>query len=249
MAILSNRILPLLTSVVAGHPFTGILMIVVILVRSATLAFAAEATFPEQVAAVRAGTSSRIRVADRALTEEEWEEIAGLETLLHLDLQEGVADDAKAIVLSRLPRLERLVLRESPLGDEGFRHLAACHTLRDINLPQARCTLVGLAALAELPRLKNLRLGSPELCPDGNGCTELGMTLLQFPALRSLHLIDVPVGDDGLGGIARYDGLWTLYLDGAGISDEAWERYFALHPEVHVHVDQAHHDRDPNRHE
>ena len=58
-----------------------------------------------------------------------------------------------------------------------------------------------------------------------------------------------PLGDDGLEGISRYDGLWNLYLDGAGISDEAWERYFALHPEVHVHVDQAHHDRDPNRHE
>ena len=216
---------------------------------AAGTASAADTTFAEQAAAVRAGTSSRIRVADRALSAEEWGEIAGLETLSHLDLQEGVADDAKAIVLSRLPRLERLVLRESPLGDDGFRHLAACHTLRDINIPQARCTLAGLAALAELPRLKNLRLGSPALCPEGKGGVELGMTLLQFPALRSLHLIDVPVGDNGLEGIARYDGLWNLYLDGAGISDEAWEQYFALHPEVHVHVDQAHHDRDPNQHE
>lgn len=216
---------------------------------SAATATAAGASFAEQVAAVRAGTSSRIRVADRALTEEEWEEVAGLESLATLDLQEGVADDAKAVLLSRLPRLERLVLRESPLGDDGFKHLAACHTLRDVNIPQARCTLVGLAALAELPRLKNLRLGSPTLCPEGKGGAELGMTLLQFPALRSLHLIDVPLGDAGLEGIARYDGLWNLYLDGAGISDGAWERYFAIHPEVHVHVDQAHHDRDPNRHE
>lgn len=216
---------------------------------AATTVPAAEATFAEQAVAVRAGTSSRIRMADRALTEEEWEEVAGLEALSHLDLQEGVADDAKAILLSRLPRLERLVLRESPLGDDGFKHLAACHTLRDINIPQASCTLAGLAALAELPRLKNLRLGSSGLCPEGQGGAELGMTLLQFPSLRSLHLIDVPLGDAGLEGIARYDGLWNLYLDGAGISDEAWERYFALHPEVHVHVDQAHHDRDPNRHE
>ena len=210
---------------------------------------AAEPLFAEQVAAVLAGTSSRIRVADRALSDEEWETLAGLEGLVAIDLQKGVADDAKAVVLARLPRLERLVLRESPLGDEGFRHLAACHTLRDVNLPQARCTLAGLAALAELPRLKNLRLGSQDLCPEGKGGADLGMTLLQFPALRSLHLIDVAVGDDGLEGISRYDGLWNLYLDGAGISDEAWERYFALHPEVHVHVDQAHHDRDPNRHE
>jgi hypothetical protein len=42
-------------------------------------------------------------------------------------------------------------------------------------------------------------------------------------------------------------GLQTLYLDGAGVSDEAWSRYFQRHPDVHVHVDQAHHDRDPGR--
>ena len=208
---------------------------------------AAEPSFAEQAAAVRAGTSTRVRVADRPLSEQEWEELADLEGLVHLDLQEGVADDAKAIILARLPALERLVLRESPLSDEGLKHLAACHTLRDLNLPQARCTLVGLAALAELPRLKNLRLGSPQLVPEGKGGA-LGMTLLQFPTLRSLHLIDVPLGDDGLEAIGRYDGLWNLYLDGAGVSDLAWERYFALRPEVHVHVDQAHHDRDPNRH-
>lgn len=226
-----------------------ILAIVPCLVHAAGTAIAAEATLAEQVAAVRDGTSSRIRVADRALTETEWEEIAGLETLSTLDLQEGVADDAKAVLLSRLPRLERLVLRKSPLGDEGFEHLAACHTLRDVNIPQARCTVAGLAALAELPRLKSLRLGSPNLCPEGKGGGGLAMILLQFPALKSLHLVDVAVGDVGLEGIARYDGLWNLYLDGAGISDGAWERYFAIHPEVHVHVDQAHHDRDPNRHE
>lgn len=209
----------------------------------------AETTFAEQAAAVRSGAATRIRVADRALADDEWETLAGLDGLVWLDLQEGIADDARATVLARLPRLERLVLRRSPLSDEGLGHLAARHTLRDLNLPQARCTRAGLAALAELPRLRNLRLGSPDLCPDGEGGAELATILLRFPALESLHLIDVPLGDEGLDALGRYDGLRNLYLDGAGISDAAWERYFALHPEVHVHVDQAHHDRDPNRHE
>jgi hypothetical protein len=31
------------------------------------------------------------------------------------------------------------------------------------------------------------------------------------------------------------------------VSDEAGEEYFQACPKVHVHVDQAHHDRDPNR--
>jgi len=63
-----------------------------------------------------------------------------------------------------------------------------------------------------------------------------------------LHLIDVPIGDDGLTVLQRLPGLWNLYLDGAGVSDEAWERYFQACPRVHVHIDQAHHDRDPHGH-
>ena len=216
---------------------------------AAAQARAAEPSFAEQAEAVRAGTATRIRVADRALADDEWEILAGLEGLVTLDLQEGIADDARAVLLSRLPKLERLVLRESPLGDEGLVQLAACHTLRDLNLPRCRCTRAGFEALAELPRLKSLRIGSPDLCTGGSGGAELGAVLLRFPALKSLHLIDVPLGDEGLEALARYDGLWNLYLDGAEVSDAAWERYFALHPEVHVHVDQAHHDRDPNRHE
>ncbi|RLS71765.1 MAG: hypothetical protein DWI01_05075, partial [Planctomycetota bacterium] len=141
-----DRIEPLIASHTDIVPGThGAILVTMALALFATLPLsAAEATFAEQAAAVRAGTSTRIRVTDRELSEDEWEEVAGLEALSHLDLQEGVADDAKAIVLARLPRLERLVLRESPFGDEGFRHLAACHTLRDVNIPQARCTLVGL---------------------------------------------------------------------------------------------------------
>lgn len=41
--------------------------------------------------------------------------------------------------------------------------------------------------------------------------------------------------------------LRNLYLDGAEVSDEAWAGYFQAHPNVHVHVDQAHHDRDSQR--
>jgi hypothetical protein len=73
----------------------------------------------------------------------------------------------------------------------------------------------------------------------------VGEAVAHLAELRSLHLIDVPLGDEGLAAISRLPGLWNLYLDGAGVSDEAWAEYFQLHPDVHVHVDQAHHDRDP----
>ncbi|MFM7606973.1 MAG: hypothetical protein ACKO8Z_17470, partial [Prosthecobacter sp.] len=63
------------------------------------------------------------------------------------------------------------------------------------------------------------------------------------------HLIDVPIGDRGLAALGRLEGLWNLYLDGAGVSDEEWVEYSRGCPGVHVHVDQAHHDRDPSRHD
>jgi hypothetical protein len=68
-----------------------------------------------------------------------------------------------------------------------------------------------------------------------------------LPGLTSLHLIDVAIGDDGLDALAKAQTLQNLYLDGAGVSDAAWKRYFEARPGVHVHVDQAHHDRDPRR--
>jgi hypothetical protein len=146
-------------------------------------------------------------------------------------------------ILATLTGLERLVLRDSPLGDEGFQRLVECRALRDVNVPQAACTAEGIRALASLKHLRSLRLGGPRLSGK-----EVCEAVASLPQLRSLHLIDVTVGDDGLAVLQRLPGLWNLYLDGAGVSDEAWERYFQACPRVHVHIDQAHHDRDPRGH-
>ncbi|MEI6241260.1 MAG: hypothetical protein WCR51_12795, partial [Planctomycetia bacterium] len=87
-------------------------------------------------------------------------------------------------------------------------------------------------------------LGGVELARVG---AEVGSAVAELAHLRTLHLIDVPLGDEGLAAISGMPDLWNLYLDGAGVSDEAWGRYCESHPRVHVHVDQAHHDRDPAR--
>ena len=198
-------------------------------------------SFAAQVDAVRAGETTRI-TAEQPPSAAEWESLRGLAGLRELVLRTGVADDTRATVLATVPDLERLVLRESPLSDAGFRELARCGRLRDLNVPQAACTPAGIRALATLPRLRSLRLGGPHLAG-----ADVGRAVAELVQLRSLHLIDVRLDDDGLDAIARLPGLWNLYLDGAGVSDDAWTKYFQQHPDVHVHVDQAHHDRDPAR--
>lgn len=194
-----------------------------------------------QIAAVRAGTASRV-AADRPLTGAEWESLRGLGGLRELVVERGVADDGRAEILATLPDLERLVLRDSPLCDAGFGRLAACTRLIDLNVPQAACTSAGIRALAGLEQLRSLRIGSGNLAG-----VEACAAVAALPHLATLHLIDVPIGDEGLMVLASCAGLRTLYLDGAGVSDGAWTEYFQSRPSVHVHVDQAHHDRDPRR--
>jgi len=200
-------------------------------------------SFAAQVAAVREGRSTAI-VAAEPPTPEEWESLRGLPALATLVLERGRADDRAAGIIATLPAIERVVLRESPLTDTGFARLAECRSLRDVNVPQADCTAAGIRALATLENLRALRLGGRRLAG-----REVGEAVATLPRLRSLHLIDVPLGDRGLAALRGLPGLWSLYLDGAGVSDEAWGEYFRECPGVHVHVDQAHHDRDPRGHD
>ena len=113
-------------------------------------------------------------------------------------------------------------------------------SIEELNLPQAGCTASGIAAVAALPKLRSLRIGGPYL--QGTAVCD---AVVSLEKLRFLHLVEVEIGDAGLAVLEQRPDLWSLYLDRAGVSDEAWGRYFQACPNVHVHVDQAHHDRDP----
>ena len=193
----------------------------------------------EQIQAVREGDASRIELAE-PLSEDEWETLQGLEGLEELVLAGGGLDDAGTGRLATLPALRKLVARDSPLTDAGFAVLATCGSLQELNVPQAACTAEGVASLAALSNLRSLRIGSPQL----QGA-EVCHAVVALPKLKFLHLVEIEIGDEGLAVLEQRPDLWSLYLDGAGVSDEAWARYFHACPQVHVHVDQLHHDRDP----
>ena len=204
------------------------------------LPFAASGfSLAEQVQVVRDGKTGRIEVTE-PLSLDQWDVLAGVVGLEELVFEGGGLDDAAAERLTAFSSLTKLVARQSPLTDAGFAAVARCTSLRDINLPHAACTAEGVKALAALPHLRSLRLGGDDL--EGVAVCEAGASL---PKLRFLHLIDVEIGDAGLAVLERRPDLWSLYLDAAGVSDEAWGRYFHACPDVHVHLDQAHHDRDP----
>lgn len=201
----------------------------------------AAVSLAEQIRAIREGRADAIR-AEEPLTDDEWALLGDCRDSREIVLRRGIANDARAGLLASLPKLERLVLRESPLSDDGFAALARCPLLRDLNVPHAECTDAGIRSLVAVPTLRSLRLGSPRLS-GAAACT----AVRELGGLVTLHLIDVPIGDKGLDILAEMPALRTLYLDGAGVSDEAWTRYVLARPDVHLHIDQVHHDRDPRR--
>jgi hypothetical protein len=48
--------------------------------------------------------------------------------------------------------------------------------------------------------------------------------------------------------LASLKQLESLYIDGGQISDAGIDELFRQRPDLHVHLNAAHHDRDPHRH-
>jgi hypothetical protein len=70
-----------------------------------------------------------------------------------------------------------------------------------------------------------------------------------MPSLSFLHLIGVPVDDQGLPALYAMQQLQSLYLDDTDVTDEGLVKLLGKLPRLHLHIDQNHIDRDPNKHE
>lgn len=207
------------------------------------IAQASELPLADQVAAVERGSSATIHVISRPMEGAKVGELSrlkGLQVLL-LDHVDNAIGDKECQALAELPDLVHLRIRGGSIGDAGLAHLAALPNLKILNLPQSRVTDRGLSALADALRLSQLRLGSPQITDEGL------KSLADFPALKQLHLIDAPITDEGLETIAALAKLESLYLDGSRVTDAGLDRLFRVRPDLHVHINQQHHDRDPRR--
>ena len=195
----------------------------------------------EQVLAVKSGESDTIELSKALVIDEELESLRGLENLRILILDAGIITDAGMPAIATLPNLIHLRIRQSLITDAGIRAILGLRNLRVLNLPQANLSLAGIESLKQLERLRQLRLG-------GDGTTDLSRAVAKLTQLRALHLIDIAVSDEGLRAIAEIPHLESLYLDNARVTEVGWQWLFDNHPEIHVHLNQRHHDRDPNYH-
>ena len=202
-----------------------------------------EASCAEQAALVRGGVSETVQIETVPASDEALTALSGLTELRTLLLDHSDSR-VSAVGFVRLKGLGLVHLRYRGRGvdDEAATRIAELKSLRILNLPQAEISNVGLGRLAELPELEQLRLGGARVSIEGF------KALAAMPGLKRLHLIDIPVGDAGLKVLGGIKQLESLYLDGAEVSEAAVDELFRVRPELHVHFDQRHHDRDPSRH-
>lgn len=73
--------------------------------------------------------------------------------------QSGVRDEHLDGIATACPRLERLVINETALTDEGVRHLRGLRRIVYINAQRTSITNESVPILAEFPRLKELAVG------------------------------------------------------------------------------------------
>ncbi len=161
-------------------------------------------------------------------------------TSLHVRV-EGLTVQA-ASQLGAMPNLEELHLRGSQVDDGMLRAIAHSQSLRVLNLPSCVISPEAIESLRSMPKLKNLRLGIKQ------GTNQHARAVATISRLRAVHLIGVAVTDEGLQSLAEMRSLESLYLDDSSVTEAGWLWLFENYPELHIHIDQLHHDRDPQKH-
>lgn len=170
--------------------------------------------------------------------------IAGLrqlDSLRILRIERSEITAAGLSSLEGLPQLQHLQIRGRPLDDASLTCIGKLTELRVLNLPQLDATAEGFRQLAKLSNLELLRIGGK--CIDD----EWLALLVELPRLKFLHLIGPGITDAGLSHVGGLPKLQSFYLDDAAVSEAALESLLQSRPGLHLHLDQRHLDRDPQR--
>lgn len=232
----------LLILAIVGASFLVISNGTVKVVQTETLAINPGILLEQMILDAKRDSSLAFQVSDFAVDDMMIEQLRGMEFLETVIIDQGVLTDASMEVFTTLPKLQHLRLRLSPITDKGLLKLSRCETLQILNLPHAECSVEGVKHLKAIPKLRTIRMGAPRM---GN---EVTRELAELTSLRSVHLIGIPVTNDGLKSLAGIPHLESLYLDDSAVTESGWLWLFEQHPELHVHINQQHHDRDPHIH-
>jgi hypothetical protein len=190
---------------------------------------------------VQSGDDS-LRVSDFSPTSEDLETLASIERLRIVRVDGGSLTPEAGRTLAAMPHLEQLHFRNVSIDDATLDAIAQSQTIWLLNITGAQLSSDSIGRLASMPKLQQLRLS---LVESGSQYVE---PIMGIKKLRALHLIGFPINNQSLKRIANMPNLESLYLDDSNVTDEGWNWLFENKPHLHVHIDQKHHDRDPQKH-
>jgi hypothetical protein len=201
-----------------------------------------EQDWATQIQALRDGRTDSIEITESVVTDTQFKDLLEQGDLRRLILDQGAITAASTPTLGTLKKLVLVKLRNCPLTDKAASVFRELESLQFLNVPQAEFSASGLKALAGHPNLRQLRISGTLL--DDDACR----LFTELPELRFLHLIGPKITAVGIEHLTKIEKLQSLYIDDCPAPDAAWEVFFKSRPDVHVHLDQHHLDRDPAKH-
>jgi hypothetical protein len=198
--------------------------------------------FEEQFAVLQNSKETVARLDAFTIDDAMLKKLASIDRLTTIQVKADTVSLDTIATLSKLPKLEQLHVRGAAINDEMLAELASSSTIWLLNFSNAMVSPTGIEALAKMPTLRQLRLGIKD------GDNRHGRAVATLSRLRAVHLIRVAVTDEGLHALAKMPQLESLYLDDSAITDAGWTWLFENNPQLHVHINQKHHDRDPQKH-
>ncbi|MFO0941302.1 MAG: hypothetical protein U0930_11085 [Pirellulales bacterium] len=165
------------------------------------------------------------------------EQLRQTPAIVELLLDLGVVEDSGvALIVKSCPDIEhfRARLSLSPTWEERACEVKQASTDQSTS-GQGRG--VKHSKRQQLPQLNHLRLGGKQI--DDNTLAEI----VKLPELQSLHLIGPSLTDEGLQQLTAAKKLSSFYIDDCPLSEAAWAKLKKSRPDLHIHVDQVHHDR------
>jgi hypothetical protein len=187
-------------------------------------------------------TESTLQLDGREVTDQDLLLLTNNDQITSILIDSSELSEKGLIPLSSMKNLIQLRIR-SGLSDAAIPVILDMKSLRYLNLPRADFTDGGIRTLSAHPNIELLRLGGKRL---SNKSLEYIATM---SSLSFLHLIGVPIDDQGLPALYGMQHLQSLYLDDTVVTDVGLVKLLERLPRLHLHINQNHIDRDPNKHE
>jgi len=199
-------------------------------------------TFQAALAHLVQSGDDTIQLYDFSPTTEQLQTLASVERLRILRIDNGSLTPAAGEVLAAMPHLEQLHFRGVSLDDDTLDAIAKSQTIWLLNISGAKLSHEAIARLAEMPKLSQLRLAIDD------GGNRYAQAVAKIKKLRALHLIGIGINNEGLKLVAGLPNLESIYIDDSNVNDDGWMWLFENKTHLHIHIDQKHHDRDPQKH-